>query len=158
MHKKRNIWGIITIVFIIAFDRITKLTAENTLADGDVNFIKNIIKFTYMENTGAAFSTFSGSRWLLVTVTAVVCIVIFVYMFSPRCSNTGLFWGLAVLGAGGIGNLIDRALLGYVVDFIEPVFINFATFNIADCAVTVGAVIVIVSLLVSSFKNVRKNG
>ncbi len=128
------------------------------LVSDNVVFIKNVINFTYVENTGAAFSTFGGTRWLLVTITAVVCIAIFLFMFSNRCKQLPLFWGLAILIAGGLGNLIDRVIYGYVVDFIEPVFVNFATFNIADCAVTIGAVVVIISLIFQSFKKDKQNG
>ena len=67
-----------------------------------------------------------------------------------------LYWSIAVIAAGGIGNLIDRALYGFVVDFIEPVFVDFAVFNIADCAVTLGAVSLVIYLLLDLFKKEDK--
>lgn len=146
------------ILFVTAFDRVTKILASKYLAAGSsVVFIKGIVVFNYAENVGAAFSMFSGARWLLVAVTALALAGIFWYIFSNRCKHLPYFWSLALIGAGGLGNLIDRVFYGYVVDFIEPVFIRFATFNIADCAVTLGACAFVVSMLVQCFKKEDKH-
>lgn len=146
------------VVLIAAFDRATKIFASEYLAgSGSVVFIKGIVDFSYAENTGAAFSTFSGARWLLVIITAAACVGIFWFIFSGRCRSLPVFWSLALIGAGGVGNLIDRVLYGYVVDFIQPVFINFATFNIADCAVTLGACAFAVAAFIQCLKKEEKN-
>ena len=80
------------------------------------------------------------------------------FLFSNRAKNLWLYWSLGVVLAGGIGNLIDRARFGYVVDFIEPTFVNFAVFNIADCAVTCGAAVLVVYLLIDAFKKDKRDG
>ena len=85
-------------------------------------------------------------------LTAVVCGGVLWWMFTNRCKSLWLYWSLGVIVAGGVGNLIDRAVIGSVVDFIEPVFVNFAVFNIADCAVTVGAVSLVAYLVSDLFK------
>ena len=99
-----------------------------------------------------AFSMFSGARWIFVALTIVICAFGLWYLFSDRCPNLWYYWSIGVVISGGIGNLIDRAFYGYVVDFIEPLFVNFAIFNIADCAVTCGAAVLIVSLIIDIFR------
>jgi signal peptidase II len=141
------------IILIVAFDQITKFLVSQNLYDGTViNFIPNFIQFRYAENTGMAFSLFSGARWIFIALTIAVCVAVLWYIFSNRCKSLWLYWSLGVIVAGGIGNLIDRISLGYVVDFIEPVFVNFAVFNIADCAVTCGAVVLVAYLVADAFK------
>ena len=156
-HIKKHISCTIMIVLIVAFDQITKYFASLKLADGSVaKFIPGVVQFRYAENTGMAFSLFSGARWVFVALTLVACAAALWYIFSNRCKPLWLYWSIAVVASGGIGNLIDRAFYGYVVDFIEPVFIDFAIFNIADCAVTLGAVSLIAYLVFDAFKKEDK--
>lgn len=156
-HTKKHISCTIMIILIVAFDQITKYFASLKLADGSVaKFIPGVVQFRYAENTGMAFSMLSGARWVFIALTVVVCVGVFYYLFSNRCKNLWLYWSLGVILSGGIGNLIDRIRFGYVVDFIEPTFVNFAIFNIADCAVTCGAVVLVGYLLYDAFKDVKK--
>ena len=156
-HTKKHISCMIMIVLIIAFDQITKYFASLKLADGSVaKFIPGVVQFKYAENTGMAFSMLSGARWVFIALTVVVCVGVFYYLFSNRCKSLWLYWSLGVILSGGIGNLIDRIRFGYVVDFIEPTFVNFAIFNIADCAVTCGAVVLVGYLLYDAFKDLKK--
>jgi signal peptidase II len=141
------------IILIVAFDQITKYIVSKNLKDGTVvNFIPKFIQFRYAENTGMAFSMFSGARWIFIILTLCVCIGALGYMFSNKCKNLWAYWSLGVVVAGGIGNLIDRIRFGFVIDFIEPVFVDFAVFNIADCAVTCGAVVLVIYLVFDAFK------
>lgn len=156
-HTKKHISCMIMIILIVAFDQITKYFASLKLADGSVaKFIPGVVQFKYAENTGMAFSMLSGARWVFIALTVVVCVGVFYYLFSNRCKSLWLYWSLGVILSGGIGNLIDRIRFGYVVDFIEPIFVNFAIFNIADCAVTCGAVVLVGYLLYDAFKDVKK--
>lgn len=156
-HTKKHISCTIMIILIVAFDQITKYFASLKLADGSVaKFIPGVVHFKYAENTGMAFSMLSGARWVFIALTVVVCVGVFYYLFSNRCKSLWLYWSLGVILSGGIGNLIDRIRFGYVVDFIEPTFVNFAIFNIADCAVTCGAVVLVGYLLYDAFKDVKK--
>ena len=153
MHKKKHIWCSIMIVLIVAFDQITKLIASNTLAKGRVvTFLPKLVQFRYAENTGMAFSMLSGARWIFVALTVAVCVGVLWYMMSNRCQSIWTYWSLGVVVSGGIGNLIDRIRFGFVVDFIEPIFVDFAVFNIADCAVTCGAVVLVCFMIVDAFK------
>ena len=158
MHKKKHIWCAVMIILIVAFDQITKLLAQKYLSDGTaVTFIKGVVQFNYAENTGMAFSLFTGARWIFIIVTVIACAVALWYMFSDRCKPLWLYWSIGVIIAGGIGNLIDRVFYGFVIDFIEPVFMDFAIFNIADSAVTLGAISLVAYLVFDMFKKEKTN-
>lgn len=159
MLKSKKFWCPVMIILIVAFDQLTKYLAKSFLyPDNAVTVIKGFLEFRYAENTGMAFSMFSGGRIFFIILTAVVVVGCLVYMYSKNClKDLWLFWTLGVIVSGGIGNLIDRVFLGYVVDFINPLFVDFAIFNIADCAVTLGTVSLISYLLVMCFKKEKKN-
>ncbi len=145
------------IVLIVAFDQITKYFAKSYLyPDKSKDFINGFAEFRYAENTGAAFSMLSGNRWLFIVLTAVAAMAILVYMYTKAQKKLWLYWSLGVIASGAIGNLIDRVYLGYVIDFINPTFVNFAVFNIADCAVTLGAVSLIAYLVFDMIKSSGK--
>lgn len=156
-HFKKHFSCSIMIALIVMFDQITKYFATSKLSGGLVKgFIPGVVQFRYAENTGMAFSMLTGARWIFVVLTLVVCIAALYYMFSNRCKSLWLYWSLGVTVAGGIGNLIDRAFYGYVIDFIEPIFVDFAIFNIADCAVTCGAAVLIGYLVIDVIKDAKK--
>lgn len=161
-HTKKHISCSVMILLIIAFDQITKYFASLNLKNADaVGFIPGLVQFRYAENTGMAFSMLSGARWVFILVTVIACILVLYYLFSDRCKSLWLYWSLGVIVSGGIGNLIDRIKFGYVVDFIEPTFVDFAVFNIADCAVTCGAVSLIAYLvydMIRDSKQSKENG
>ena len=142
------------IILIVAFDQITKYLVSSYLKGGKIiNFIPRVVQFRYAENTGMAFSMFSGARWIFVALTVIVCVGVMWYMFRDKCPSLWMYWSLGVVVAGGLGNLIDRVRFGYVVDFIEPTFMDFAVFNIADSAVTLGAVSLVLYLVCDLFKS-----
>ncbi|MCM1113916.1 MAG: signal peptidase II [Clostridium sp.] len=156
--RNKNIWSVVMIIIIIAIDQLTKYFAKLYLyPDGVKNFINGFIEFRYAENTGVAFSMLSGGRWFFIVLTTVVLICVTVYMYTKAQKNLWLYWTLGVLISGGIGNLIDRVYLGYVIDFINPTFVNFAVFNIADCAVTLGTISLVAYLVVDLFKKENRN-
>lgn len=156
--KNKNIWSAVMIILIVAFDQLTKYFAKSALyPDKAKDFIKGVVEFRYAENTGVAFSMFSGGRWFFILLTAIVAIGILVYMYTAAQKNLWLYWSLGVIVSGAIGNLIDRIFRGYVIDFINPTFINFAVFNIADCAVTLGTVSFIAYLIADILKKEKKN-
>ena len=111
------------------------------------------MQLRYARNTGMAFSLFSGARWVFVALTALVCAGVLFYMFRNKCRSLWGYWSLGVLVAGGLGNLIDRVLYGYGIDFIEPTFMQFAVSNIADCAVTCGGISFVLWLAVDLFRS-----
>ena len=140
----------ILILLIIALDRVSKILALKYLSVIDTHpLIKNIFHLTYRENTGAAFSMLSGKRILLVGFTAVaISVMIFVMEKARRKGEHWLFTlSLSMIIGGAIGNLIDRATLGYVIDYFDFRLINFAVFNVADSFISVGAVLLGISVL-----------
>lgn len=153
-HRKKHIWASIMILLIVAFDQVTKRLAESALMGGKiVTLLPGAVQLRYARNTGMAFSLFSGARWVFVALTALVCAGVLFYMFRNKCRSLWGYWSLGVLVAGGLGNLIDRVLYGYVIDFIEPTFMQFAVFNIADCAVTCGGISFVLWLAVDLFRS-----
>lgn len=147
------------IIAITAIDQITKYLAEAYLRGKSAKtFIKGVVELVYAENTGVAFSLFGGGRWFFVVLTAVVVAACLIYMYRGKGQNNlWLFWSLGVIASGAIGNLIDRVRLGYVIDFINPIFVDFAVFNIADCAVTLGTVSLIAYLVFDTAKQAKNN-
>lgn len=145
---------VFTAIFFLGvlLDQLTKywvvlqIKPQKTLA-----LIENVLHFTYAENTGAAFSIFRGRQSFLVLLTSIGMALIFVYMVSIKGDGkTLLKLSLALILAGGIGNLIDRLRLGYVVDFIDVRLINFAIFNVADICISIGVFLLVIdSLFVS---------
>ena len=157
MHKKKHFSCAVMIALIIAFDQITKYLVSAHLADGKIiTFIPGVVQFRYAVNTGMAFSMLSGARWIFVALTVIVCGGVMWYMFANKCESLWMYWSLGVVVAGGLGNLIDRVRFGYVVDFIEPTFMNFAVFNIADSAVTLGAISLVAYLIYELFSSKKK--
>lgn len=158
MHRKKHIWCAVMIILIAAFDQLTKYFALVYLKNKPaVTFIPGIVQFRYAENTGMAFSLLSGARWIFILLTAAVCILALWYLFSDKCTSLWAYWSIGVIVSGGIGNLIDRIKLSYVIDFIEPVFIDFAIFNIADSAVSLGAASLVIYFVYESFIKKDKN-
>ena len=134
---------------IVAADQITKyLTVANIALYQDVEFIPGFLGFTYVQNTGAAFSSFEGQQWLFALIFLVFTAAI-VYEYVKKSMPFTNFerWLIAAIYAGGLGNMIDRVRLGYVVDMIETTFIEFPVFNVADIFITCGCILMIIHLI-----------
>ena len=146
------------IVGVIGFDQITKWLAVVYL-QGSPSFPlwENVLHFTFVKNEGAAFGMLSNSRWVFMVISTVAIIGLSVYLFGFCKESNWVKASLAMIIGGGIGNMIDRIALGYVVDFIDFTLIDFAVFNVADSFVTVGAGILIVYLLIEQIAEMRAN-
>jgi signal peptidase II len=139
---------IMTIALLIAIDQIIKFIVLKHLEPiGSITVIDKVLSLTYVENTGAAFGSFSGYTRVLSVFTALVLIVGLIYLLSGKIQSKVIYWGLTLIIAGGAANLIDRVGRHFVIDYIDPLFVKFAVFNFADILVTVGAFIVIIYLL-----------
>ena len=124
---------------------------------GDVTLIPGVLKFTYAENTGMAFSLFSGQAWLLGIVSAVCILLGWLLLRRYRLGPVSRCAAMLMLG-GAAGNMLDRFFRGYVVDMFEVLFVRFAVFNAADAALTVGAGLMAASLLLCPKEWSNKNG
>ena len=135
---------------VVALDQYTKyLTVANIALYSEVEFIPGFLGFTYVKNTGAAFSSFEGQQWLFALIFAVfTAAVLWEYFKKPMPFTTLERFCIAAIYAGGLGNMIDRVRLGYVVDMIETKFMEFPVFNVADCFICCGCVLLMVHLLI----------
>ena len=133
----------------VALDQITKaMTVASIPLYTRIPFLDGVFHFTYIQNTGAAFSSFLGQQWLFALIFAIFT-VLMVYELRKNTMGFQNFerWCLVAIWAGGLGNMIDRVRLGYVVDMIELEFIRFPVFNVADCFITCGCVLLIAHLI-----------
>jgi signal peptidase II len=163
---KTKILCFISIIFIIAADQLSKIHIKaitHSSSENSLPFIKiggkRIIDITYCENTGAAFSTFSGNKLFLIGLTSLLMIFCLVYLFKTKDKRQ--IFCLAMIIGGGIGNLIDRIFRGYVVDFFEIKPFTFGIFNVADSFVCIGVFFfVLFSIIdeVRDFKNRKSEG
>lgn len=146
------------IVLLIAIDQAIKLLVLKYLSPiGSYIVIDKFISLTFVKNTGAAFGSFSGYTTALSVVTAVVLIVGLIYLLSGQIKQKAIYIPAVMIISGGVANLIDRVFRGFVIDYIEPLFIDFAVFNFADMLVTVGAFIIILYLIYDIVKDLRNN-
>lgn len=143
------------LVFIVslAIDLITKRMAVVYLQGDSFPIIKDILHFTYVENTGAAFGIFKGGRVFFVITTVVILAVVIFLLIKWKPQQTLVKMSAALVMAGAVGNLIDRIYHGFVVDFIDFRVINYPVFNIADCCVVVGAILFAVWVIFFEKKN-----
>ena len=142
------IWILIAIIFgSVALDQLTKWLAVVYLqpegAEGAFRLWENVLHLTYVKNEGAAFGMLADHRWVFMIFSTVAIIGLSIYLFGFSKDTRWVKISLAMIIGGGIGNMIDRVLLGYVIDFIDFTLINFAVFNVADSFVTVGAFMLI---------------
>lgn len=134
---------------IVAADQFTKfLTVLHIPLHQDVEFIPGFLGFTYVQNTGAAFSSFLGQQWLFALIFVVFTVLILWEYFKQRQPfSTFDRWCIAAIYGGGLGNMVDRVRLGFVVDMIETKFMKFPVFNVADCFITCGCIALMISLI-----------
>ena len=136
------------VLLIAAADQITKLLVrENIAYGGALPVIPGVVQLTYVRNSGAAFSMFRGGRWFFLALVVVFFAMSAVLVWKRIVSKPVERWALAAICGGALGNAIDRAVAGEVTDMIEPLFMKFAVFNVADIFITCGAILLIVSML-----------
>ncbi|MBQ8431456.1 MAG: signal peptidase II [Clostridia bacterium] len=140
----------------IVLDQLTKWLAVVFL-QGQPSFPlwEDVLHFTFVKNEGAAFGMLSNHRWVFMIISTVAIIGLTVYLFRFCPKNRLVQISLAMIIGGGIGNMIDRVALGYVIDFIDFTLINFAVFNVADSFVTVGAFLLMGYLIADTVKEMR---
>ena len=147
---------------IIAADQITKyLTVANISLGEHVEWMPGFLGLTYVQNTGAAFSSFEGMQWLFALIFVAFTLGI-VWEYHRNSLNFSRFdwWCIAAVYGGGLGNMIDRVRMGYVVDMIETTFIRFPVFNVADCFITCGCILMMIHLILFNkdfWKDDKKN-
>ena len=144
---KRFIYPLIAVI-VIAVDQFTKYLVRTNMQPGDrIPVIGNWMSIYYVQNTGTAFSMFSGNRFVTVFLTSALIIFCIVFIVKEaRAGHTLIPALFTFVAAGGVSNMIDRLTLGYVTDMISCG--SFAVFNVADIGVTCGCVLAMIELLV----------
>lgn len=155
MGIRRTLWWLLVTVTVVIFDQWTKSLASSELVYGRAVEILPVFNFTLMHNSGAAFSFLNDAggwqRWFFVAISSVVSVVLLVWLFLLKPKDRIMAASLSLILGGAIGNLWDRALLGYVIDFISVHYDKhyFPTFNIADSAICIGAALMILDMIVN---------
>lgn len=154
------IYGLITIVSII-LDQFTKYLAVINLKDkASFHIIGDFLRFTYVENKGAAFGMLQNQRWFFIIATIILtALLIYMIWFNKKITNPSKLV-LSLVFGGAMGNFIDRLRLAYVVDFVDVrfgKFYNFPVFNVADSCLVVGIGILILLILFNKFEKKEWN-
>lgn len=151
------IGAIIFVLSLVGVDQLIKyFVIEYLKPIGVFELLEGFIRFRYVENTGAVFGSFA-SHTAVLTVVSIILLVVTVYFLVTQKNKSKLVsFTLLLMIAGGIGNIIDRIRLHFVVDYIEPTFIDFAVFNFADCLITVGAFVLMIYLVIDIVKEEKQ--
>lgn len=146
------IWIVIAVV-VTAADQLSKLLILNNFSSTDhLTLLPGILDIVYVQNRGAAFSILNSHTWLLGAVSAAFCVAITVYMLKKKPQKKLLLLCGGLLLGGALGNGIDRIFRGFVVDFIEITLFRFPVFNVADIAITAGAALLVINVILNDKK------
>ena len=146
---------IMIIILLIAIDQLIKFAILSTIgvSSKSITILPHVLQLTYVENSEAAFGLFS-SKVLLIILDIVIIIAIIKALITTKYElepKTKL--GLSIILAGGISNLIDRLFRGYVIDYIDiSEIFNYPIFNIADCYIVVGIILMMATLIIKTIK------
>lgn len=145
-----TVWLLLVAVIVI-IDQLTKFVAvEYLMPISSFPIVKDVLHLTYVENKGAAFGILQDRRWVFMIVSTIVMLIITVAVFKyKKYFHPLMLTGLAFTVGGGVGNMIDRTVLGYVVDFIDFTLIDFAVFNIADSFICIGVGLIVLDIILS---------
>lgn len=139
----------------VAVDQIIKYFVTTNMApDSGFTVINGLLKIYYLKNRGAAFGVLQNQRWFFVIVTLSVCVLLIIALFKYKNHTAYSYIASITIIGGGIGNLIDRVLHGFVIDYISVSFFP-PIFNFADCCVTVGTICLMIHILF--FSNLDSN-
>ena len=151
---------ILVIIGIITLDQVSKLLALTFLQGSDsVIIINKVLRLTYVENRGAAFGMLDDKRWVFMLLSTVGILAMAVFLFKFAKGERLLSLSLAFVIGGGIGNMIDRIFLGFVVDFIDFYACPNAwvwVFNVADSFVCVGAGLMMLYIVLDAAKEMKR--
>lgn len=154
---RRWYWFVLSAV-IVVLDQVTKYWVSVSLIPYKPVPVIPMLNMTLAYNTGAAFSFLSGAgawhRWFFAVFSLLVSIILVIWLYRIPARDRVQSIGVSLILGGAIGNLIDRALQGYVIDFIDVYYEyhHFATFNLADSAICVGAAFLVLDLLLNQKK------
>lgn len=148
---------LIIMAAVLVADQISKLLVLQYLVPvGQVKLIEGVLHLTYVENRGAAFGMLSNSRWVFMVLSCVAIVILIGYLWRYKPASRLLRLSLALIAGGGIGNMIDRTVYGFVVDFIDVAFVWDYVFNVADSAVCIGCGLMVLWFILSEVKEQKE--
>lgn len=143
----KKIISLIIIALGLVADQLLKhWVVANIPLGGRHEFLPHFISLTYLQNNGAAWSSFAGQQWVFLILTPIIVIPA-AYFLWKKIQHNWYFWGLTLIISGALGNFIDRVRQGFVVDMFQTDFMNFPIFNIADTLLSVGFVLLFIAIL-----------
>ena len=152
-------YNLLIVIVLVALDQLFKHLATRMLVDlVPVVIIPHFIGFNYVHNYGAGFSILSGKVDFLIVITAVALLAIAVGIVAKKFDNKIDEFSFVLILAGGIGNLVDRVVNGYVVDYLEFLFMEFPIFNFADILICTGVGLFVLNTIITEFVSKKKKG
>ena len=148
------ILAVITAVAALALDQFTKYYISNNFVMAETKpLIPHVLGITYVYNTGGAWGMLKDQTWLLLSVTIVIMLVCIALLLKFGVKNKLMFWAITLILSGGVGNMIDRIFRGgRVIDFFDLLFMEYPVFNVADCAIVIGAGMLLLYFLIDMIK------
>ena len=144
-------------MMLLLGDQLVKLAVRTNIPLGQsIPFIPGVMDLTYVQNTGAAFSILRAHTWLLTLTSAAVVLVMCWLVVKGFFKNALGRWAATLVLAGGMGNLIDRVIFGFVTDMLKTTFIDFPVFNVADCCITIGVPLLFLYVMLYVGKDEKK--
>ncbi|MEG1752115.1 MAG: signal peptidase II [Clostridia bacterium] len=154
MKKKVN--KHLLIVFIVLFLVVAIDLVSKQLTDGVFcQVIENVFSFDSTHNYGASWGLFAGKTWFLIILSSLFLIGVCIFDYFFKMKNMLYSFAVSFVFAGAVGNLLDRIFLGYVRDFIKTDFMVFPIFNVADIAITVGVVLMLIYIIIDMTKTME---
>lgn len=142
---------------LVALDQLFKYLAVTHLQPlGTAPLLPGILNLKYIENNGAAFSILAGEQHFLIAATGIALLAVAAYLLLRRPKDKLEYAAILLILSGGLGNLIDRVANGYVVDYINLLFMRFAVFNFADILVCVGFVLLVFAVFRAEYREKRR--
>lgn len=156
--KRRNVLYACVIFIGIFLDQLSKgLVVANMKLHESIPIVKDVLHLTYVHNKGAAFGMLADQRWVFLIISTVTIVSVGLYLFLGFCDSVVNGLSLALILSGGVGNMFDRLILGYVVDFVDFTLIDFAIFNVADAFVCIGAALLCISLIAETRRDLKES-
>ena len=152
--------SVVLMLVVVGLDQLSKyLIISNLELHESIEIIPGIFNFTYIQNRGAAFGSFDEHRWIFLVLSTIMIVAILAFLFWKKPQDKLLLASLILITGGGIGNMIDRVCLGYVIDFLD--FCAFPNlwmwiFNVADACVCIGAGMLALWMILDTVKETKK--
>lgn len=144
---------------LVAVDQIVKALVRLNIGLGEqLPFLPPVLGLTYAQNTGAAFSMLEEHPWILTLISLAASILLLILILRRTFPGVWPMCSLALVLAGAVGNLIDRAFLGYVTDMFQTLFMTFPIFNVADICIVCGGISFVVYYLFFGDKDKKEDG